>query len=73
MKRAGIVHTNLDFFHYENIFVHLNKLHQSILRKKPVKKVYDVMIVRFESPKQLRAQKTLFKIKNTHPTGKLTV
>ena len=44
MKRAGIAHTNLCFFRYENVFIHLNKLHQSILRKKCNKKLYGVDI-----------------------------
>ena len=73
MKRAGIVHTNLRFFHYENVFIHLNKLYQSILRKKCNKKLYGVDITQFETLKWWPAQKPTFKYQNTHAARKPTV
>ena len=73
MKRAGIAHTNLCFFRYENVFIHLNKLHQSILRKKCNKKLYGVDIKQFETLKWWRAQKPTPNTKNTHTDRKLTV
>ena len=73
MKRAGIVHTNLCFFRYENVFIHLSKLHQTILRKKCNKKVYGVDIKQFETLKWWPAQKPTLKTKNTHTSHKLTV